>query len=164
MKLILNWLSFVFFVLICVFVTMSIAEAKVYRCVDENGKKTYSQTMCRTEGGTMERKDFINKQPVMNDAERIMRAKNNLGMSIHYAKVNAAKREIQYQKEAQRIAVSTRNAKRSKTKAFNKKMDKYYRNASDDFRYNDYHSPSLRRQSARIADHFSAKARNYRGR
>ena len=61
---------------------VSTANAGMYKCKDENGKTTYSQTQCRFDNGTMEKVNIEDKQPAITHEARLMRLKNDIAMRV----------------------------------------------------------------------------------
>lgn len=141
----------------------STANAKVYKCIDETGKKTYSQTVCKT-NGSMEKRDFTNTQPVMTEKERLMRLKNDIGMKKHYRKVKARKQALRNAREVKIRQVEQRQINSTKAKARRKKKRDYYKNKADFWNASKSKMDTKegKRSAGNIADEYYRESRKYR--
>ena len=68
--------------LLVVLMVLSIgtANAGMYKCKDENGKTSYTQSPCVTEEATQEMTVKKDKQPTVTSEEKLMRLKNDVAM------------------------------------------------------------------------------------
>ncbi|NOR69984.1 MAG: hypothetical protein GQ532_09890 [Methylomarinum sp.] len=84
----------------------SVATAKTYKC-EINGNTSYQMSPCpeESQGGQIDVRD---KQPIITEAERSMRKKNDRAMAKHYQKVH--KTHEYYTRRMQAMANEARTA------------------------------------------------------
>lgn len=140
------------------------ANAGMYKCKDENGKTSYSQSPCVTEEATQEMTVKKDKQPAITTEEKLMRLKNDAAMRGIIGKQKAKEKALIDRQD--RIAKNIKYDKIiKKSKEAKRKSDNaYYEYKAKTWNKNErtFSSYDNRQRAGDLADYYEQKAKDSR--